>query len=36
MTSKILTVVPLLILSGLFFAAGIVEGGHPLPRLCGR
>ena len=27
MTSKILTVVPLLILSGLFFAAGIIEAG---------
>ena len=27
MVSKVLTVVPLLVLSGLFFAAGIVEGG---------
>jgi hypothetical protein len=26
-TGKILTVVPLLVLSGFFFAAGIVEGG---------
>jgi hypothetical protein len=27
MAGKILTVIPLLVLSGLFFAAGIVEGG---------
>jgi hypothetical protein len=27
MAGKVLTVVPLLVLSGLFFAAGIVEGG---------
>jgi hypothetical protein len=27
MASKVLTIVPLLALSGLFFAAGIVEGG---------
>ena len=27
MIAKFLTVVPLLVLSGLFFAAGIVEGG---------
>jgi hypothetical protein len=27
MVGKLLTVVPLLVLSGLFFAAGILEGG---------
>jgi hypothetical protein len=27
MVGKLLTVIPLLVLSGLFFAAGIVEGG---------
>jgi len=27
MAGKILTVIPLLVLSGLFFAAGIVDGG---------
>jgi hypothetical protein len=27
MVAKVLTVVPLLVLSGLFFGAGIIEGG---------
>jgi hypothetical protein len=27
MVGKVLTIIPMLVLSGLFFAAGIVEGG---------